>query len=195
MAGIARGAGMVDETSGTAPIVVRFSLAEEEERLYGRVVASRQNRAAGEDIAWYSHLGAIPVGFLGGFAAIWLGVDWDSGAVTAMLIGIAYLLGHYACLLAARLYGERLFAAYRHQAPGHGEDMTVTIDETGVESQWRKSHIFWGWEDITALTLESGLLLFWIGPSRGIFLPRRALAKAEETQILGLAKARVGRKA
>jgi hypothetical protein len=182
---------MAEDAPTAAPIVARFSLTEAEERNYARVLADRQYRAAGQDIAWYSYLGAIPVGFLGGFAAIGFGVG-DFGAMMAVLVGLGYILGYYASYLASRLYQARLSAVYRRDVPGHWEGMTVTVGEAGVDSQWRKSRTFLSWGDITALTRERGLLIFWIGPSRGTLVPRRVLAEGDEAGIMRLASQHIG---
>ena len=93
---------MAENESGP-PIVVNFTTTEAEDRSYFRIAWKRQTRAVGEDVGWYAYLGAIPVGFLGGFAAIALGVDGESGATVAMLTGIGYILGQRALYLVSRL--------------------------------------------------------------------------------------------
>jgi hypothetical protein len=177
---------MAENESGP-PIVVNFTTTEAEDRSYFRIAWKRQTRAVGEDVGWYAYLGAIPVGFLGGFAAIALGVDGESGATVAMLTGIGYILGQRALYLVSRLSEMRLVRAHRQSS----WPLDIGIDENGVTSQWHKSSTFWSWEDITELTREHDLLIFWIGPSRGIFVPRRALAGDDETRILRMARARI----
>jgi hypothetical protein len=172
--------------AGGAAIVARFEPTMEEERIYARIVGKRQSRIAGEDLGWYSHLGAIPAGLLGGLAAVGLGVEGRFAARVSMLIGLAYILGQYAMHFLWRLYAARLAAAYR-DGP---KSRCVTIDASGVTLQWRQSSSFWAWEDITQLTREHDFLIFWIGPSNGVFLPRRALA-AGEAEVLRMAKARI----
>jgi hypothetical protein len=177
-------------TEGSAPIVLNFSTTEAEYRGYVRAVWKRQARAVGQGISWSAYLGVIPVGLLGGFAAIGLGVPGEYGARIAMLIGIAYMLGQAALHLASRVYATRVgrIDQQNHLA------LKVTIDEKGVTSQRHTSSTYWSWEDITDLTREEGLLMFWLGPSRAIPVPSRALAATEEPQILRMAKARISPK-
>ena len=175
------------EIEGAPPIVANFTTTEAEDRSYFRIAWKRQTRAVGEDVGWYAYLGAIPVGFLGGFAAIALGVDGESGATVAMLTGIGYILGQRALYLVSRLSEMRLVRAHRLNS----WPLDIRIDGSGIASQWHKSTTFWSWEDVTELTRELELLIFWIGPSRGIFVPRRALAGDDETRILRMARARI----
>ena len=178
------------EIAGSAPIVVNFSTTEAEFSDYVRAVRKRQLHAAGQDISWYAYLGAVPIGLLGGFAAIGLRIPGEYGARIAMLIGIAYILGQSALHLASRIYAKRVGRIeLQHNLP-----LSVTIDKSGVTSQRHKSTTFWSWEDITDLTREQGLLMFWLGPSRAIPVPCRALAANEEQQILRVAKARISPK-
>jgi hypothetical protein len=181
---------MAEIESGSPPIVVTFTTTEAEDRSYIRAAWKRQTLAIGSDVGWYAYLGAIPVGLLGGFAAIGLGVEGESGATVAMLIGLGYILGQRALYLVSRLTEMRLVRAQRLD----DSPLSITIDESGVTSQWHKSSTVWSWEDITELTREHDLLFFWIGHTRGMFVPRRALAGNDEAQILRIAKARISPK-
>jgi hypothetical protein len=89
------------------PIVARFSLTKGEERDYGRVLHAHQYSGSGGSLSWVFYLAAIPVGILGGFAAMALGLDGRRfGAAVATLIGIAYLLGYHCRRPSRESHGE-----------------------------------------------------------------------------------------
>jgi hypothetical protein len=178
---------MNEHAGGALPIAATFVATKEEEGEWRRAIVLRQNRACGQDLAWYAYLGSVPVGFAGGFAALALGVEWRFASVAAMLIGLAYFAGHYACHLSAVAYAKRLIAADGLKQP----EMTISVGEDGVLWTWQNSRLFRGRGDLTDLTRERGLLIFWTGASYAIFLPQRALAQGEEAQILRLARARI----
>jgi hypothetical protein len=178
---------MAAEVEGNPPIIVKVNTTEAEYSAYARAASQRQRRAAGETTGWFAYLGAIPVGLGGGFAGIGFGVPGEYGARVALLICVAYMLGQVALRFASGIYGNQVGRIYLREY----QSIIVRIDETGVSSQWRKSTTFWSWEDITQLTREYDHLIFWIGTMRGIPVPRSALAKDQETQILGMARARI----
>jgi len=181
---------MTENAGGAATVVARFEPTDAEHGEYWRILGRRQSLAAGEDLGWYSYLGAIPIGLIGFLTALGLGVDGSYGARVGMLIGLAYIIGQYVMSLFGRLRAARLRAAYRQ-----GDLLiSITVTEGGVATQWRKSSAFWSFKDITQLTRERELLIFWIGPWNGIYLPLRALAAGEEAQILRIARGRISAK-
>ncbi|SED24783.1 hypothetical protein SAMN05519104_3132 [Rhizobiales bacterium GAS188] len=174
------------------PITVSFTLTRDEERDYGRILRERQDRAGGWDYAWAFYLAAIPVGLLGGFAAIAFGIDGRRfGAIVATLTGIAYMLGYYAAVLSANLLSRRLAATMRN-LPGFRDERSVSIGTSGIDMAWRSSRSFCDWRDMTDLTQERGLLIFWVGYRTAITVPQRALPDADVEVVLQLVKARLG---
>jgi len=181
---------MNEHAGSAAPITATFVASRAEENEWRRAVALRQNRSLGADLGWYSYLGAVPVGCVGGFAALWLGVEWRFVPDAAMLTGIAYFAGLYASHLSADVYAKRLIAAGGLEQC----EMTVSVGQEGVSWAWHNSRLFRGWDDLTDLTRERGLLIFWTRVSYAIFLPLRTLAGGQEAQILRMARARIATK-
>ena len=171
------------------PIVLRFTLTREEERVSTLVLRHRYERDAGGALVWAIYLGAIPVGLAGGLVAIAFGVDASrSGALVATLIGIAYLIGYHLSSFTGNAVRRRLAAKTKRDLSNLEAERVLSIDDTGIAVSWGNSKGFRSWQDVTELTKGRGLLIFWSGYESGIVLPRRVLPDVQAATVLRLAQ-------
>jgi hypothetical protein len=128
-------------------------------------------------------LGAVPIALVLGILSRVMTPEnngWEVGALCAL----AFLIGMQAMLEAFRVVHARALRQSTSDAARTMNQASIRLDADGVKTGNDLNWTEWRWRAVSAVSVEDGSLMLWIGSQYGLRIPERAFGSVDEREAV-----------